>query len=483
MLRSPRLEALFGKRLEQVTFADVQGLVGREEAAEASDLDYKELVHAKNPEQKAEFCKDVVAMANDRGGALIVGVREDGDQAIPEAITKVDVTDGERQRLYAVLTNTAPHPLPVDIVPVNDPDDPGRGVLLVLVERSALAPHTVLDTREKVHHRDGWLRYPIRNGAATRWMQEPEIATRYRDRFTHGRSVQDRVSEVEIECLLAYEERDQWDGGDDGSASQASSPLAPRVPYIPYFEENREPARPILAVTVAPEVAGLLVINRASLMEFQRSIGTTSVLVGRDVTFENVRVAPGRLVASFGAPIIALYAEFHEDGSGTFLVTLLPPKSDDTVELLAQDAMFYVLSGLRCLGRHARDRTGATGVAAIRCSILGGINEFGGVETALPHRGDPYEIKLISEGNHGEYANLRSTTRAVGNAFAHVDDLAVDGPGLISAAAMVSNEACHAFGLPQVPLLDINGTINFHHWGPSMKPTIAAWARTFGAAT
>jgi hypothetical protein len=66
MFRSARLEALFGKRLDQITFADVHALVGREEAAEAADLDYKELVHAKSDEQKVKFCKDVVAMANDR---------------------------------------------------------------------------------------------------------------------------------------------------------------------------------------------------------------------------------------------------------------------------------------------------------------------------------------------------------------------------------------------------------------------------------
>jgi predicted HTH transcriptional regulator len=172
MLRSPRLEALFGKRLDQVTFADVEALVGREEAAEAADLDYKEQVHAKDDQQKVEFCKDVVALANDRGGVLIIGVREDGARALPEEVTKVDVSDAEQRRLRDVLLNTAPHPLPVDIKPLEDPDDFGRGVLLVMVERSSLAPHALLDTRDKTHHKDGWLRFPIRNGAATRWMLE-----------------------------------------------------------------------------------------------------------------------------------------------------------------------------------------------------------------------------------------------------------------------------------------------------------------------
>ncbi|MGA5759470.1 helix-turn-helix domain-containing protein [Nonomuraea bangladeshensis] len=183
-------------------------LIGREEAAEAADLDYKERVHARNEEQKVEFCKGVVAMANDRGGILVIGVKEDGQRAVPEEVTKVDVGDSEQRRLRDVLLNVSPHPLQVDILAVEDPDDPGHGVLLVLVERSGLAPHALLDTRDKTHHRDGWLRFPIRNGAATCWMLEPEVATRYRARFAAGRSMHDRLREVEAECVAAYAERD-----------------------------------------------------------------------------------------------------------------------------------------------------------------------------------------------------------------------------------------------------------------------------------
>jgi hypothetical protein len=307
------------------------------------------------------------------------------------------------------------------------------------------------------HHKDGWLRFPIRNGAATRWMLEPEVAARYRDRFVQGRAVQDRLDDVEIECLLGYEERDVLAAVQNG------------------FTADVEPARPILAVTVVPEIAGRLVINRAALMEFQQD--SESVLLERDIRFRRTQVAPGRLVGMIGDPAIAVYVELHQDGSGTFLVSLLPDsKIDGVVELSVQDATFYVLSALRVLGRHARDRAGATGVASVRLSILGGVSEAGGVETSYPPRGTPYEIKLTSEGNYGYYANLRASSRATGETFAHVDDLAVDGPGLISAAAMVANEACHAFGLPEVPLLDVDGTININHWGQSLLPTISKWS-------
>jgi hypothetical protein len=71
---------------------------------------------------------------------------------------------------------------------------------------------------------------------------------------------------------------------------------------------------------------------------------------------------------------------------------------------------------------------------------------------------------------------LSPTHRAVGDVFAPLDDLATDGPGLISAAAMVANEACHAFDLAEVPLLDTNGTINRHYWDGPLQAIITNWA-------
>ncbi|MFG1697156.1 helix-turn-helix domain-containing protein [Nonomuraea sp. NPDC049309] len=473
MFRSARLEALFGKRFDQVVFADVIALIGREEAAEAADLDYKERVHAKNDEQKVEFCKDVVAMANDRGGLLVIGMKEDGQRALPQEVTKVEVSDGELRRLYDVLLNVSPHPLRVDILAVEDPDDPGHGVLLVLVERSGLAPHALLDTRDKTHHRDGWLRFPIRNGAATRWMLEPEVATRYRDRFITGRSVHDRLNAVEIECVEAYAERDGSTLPDP--PQEPHHGLGPRTPEYGFY--RKEPARPNLVVTVVPETAGRLVINQAALQELRRAQAAEPVLIGLDRTFQQVGVAPGRLTAILGDPIIAVYSELHTDGSGSFLISLLrEDQTGETIQVLVQELVWYLLSGLRHLGRHARDRTAAGGVTAIRLSLLADTDEVGDSGIDLPRRDPLREIQLTSNTSYGDYARLSPTHRAVGDVFAPLDDLATDGPGLISAAALVANEACHAFGLAEVPLLDTNGTINRHHWDGPLQAIITNWA-------
>ncbi|GII96343.1 hypothetical protein Ssi02_65740 [Sinosporangium siamense] len=455
-----------------MVFADVIALIGREEAAEAADLDYKERVHAKNEEQKVEFCKDVVAMANDRGGILVIGVKEDGQRAVPEEVTKVDVGDSEQRRLHDVLLNLSPHPLQVDILAVEDPDDPGHGVLLVVVERSGLAPHALLDTRDKTHHRDGWLRFPIRNGAATRWMLEPEVATRYRDRFAAGQSIHDRLKEVEAGCVEAYAERD---GSTLPDPPQETDRFGLRRPEYAFY--RKEPTRPILVVTIVPETAGRLVLNRAALLEFQRAQHVEPVMIGRHWTFQQVGVAPRRLIAVFGDPVIAVYTELHTDGAGSFLMALNgEDQTGETIRVLVQDLVFYLLSGLRYLGRHARDRTAASGVTAIRLSLLADTDQIDSSGIDLPRRDSLREIQLTSSTSYGDYVGLSPTCRAVGDVFAPLDDLATDGPGLISAAAMVASEACHAFGLAEVPPLDVNGTINPHHWDEPLRAIITNWA-------
>lgn len=461
MFRSPRLEALFGKRLDEVTFADVQGLIGREEAAEAADLDYKELVHAMNPEQKAEFCKDVLAMANDRGGVLIIGVREDGNQAIPEEITKVDIGDGERQRLYAVLTSTSPHPLPVDIVAVQDPTDPGRGVLLVLVERSPLAPHAVLDTRPKTHHRDGWLRYPIRNGAATRWMLEPEIATRYRRRFAEARDLSNRLGQAEAEALSAY--INHYPTTRTGLVSSTRQALA------------------VMSVALAPEIPGNLRINRDVYRGFQQQ-AATETFIGGELAFPHCDLASRKLIGvKANNHEIIHYAELHADGSGVLIISLPtrpgPGHRKGTVHVPQPAVMRSLLSSLLILGRHTRDRVGASGMVSARFRLL--------ADAGTPYwqAGDPQpeDKQLLHTQLAGDWDSNRLAEAALGEADAFVDDVAEEGRNLVSLASMLADEAFQAFGIPEIPLVTPDGLIVPEAWGTESRDSITEWAHRAGA--
>lgn len=461
MFRSARLEALFGKRLVEVTFADVEGLVGREEAAEAADLDYKELIHAKDPEEKAEFCKDVLAMANDRGGVVVVGVREDGKDAIPEEITKVDVGDGERQRLYAVLTSTSPHPLPVEIVAVKDPADPGRGVLLVLVERSPLAPHAVLDTRPKTHHRDGWLRYPIRNGAATRWMLEPEVATRYRRRFAEARDLAARLDQAEADAFSTYIDH---------------YPVA-RTAVV----ASTRQALPIMSVALAPEIPGDLRINRDVFRSFQEQ-AATETFIGGELVFSQCELASRKLIGIKAiSHQILHYGELHADGSGVLIISIPARQgysyAKGTVHVPQTGIMRSLLSSLLLLGRHTRDRVGASGTVSVRFRLLAdaGMAHWQ-VGDADPEETQPLHTRLDSDWEADKLAE-----EAFGEADAFVDDVAEEGRNLVSLASMLADEAFQAFGIPEIPLFTPDGLIVPEAWAAESRDSITAWARRAGA--
>ncbi|MGI5165659.1 AlbA family DNA-binding domain-containing protein [Spirillospora sp. CA-253888] len=469
MFRSPQLEVLFGKRLDQLSYADVVALVGNPAAAETAELDYKKVVHAKSPQDKTEFRKDAIAMGNGLGGILVIGVDEDAN-SVPQAVPGVDTTDNERLRLRSLLLDVSPH-LPVDVIPLENPADPGRGVMIVVVERSALAPHALLDVSPQTHHKDGWVRYPIRNGASTRWMQEPEVATRYRDRFAEARSTREQVDEVEAQALQDYERREDQANraSENATESRFSNVLA------------QEPAYPVLAVTLVPEVHGRMVISRQSRDEYQRTFHEVTPVLLADAPLEWVRVAPGKLVSGVGHPFIVLYCELHQDGAGAFLVSLQTGVNEQrgTVNVPAPDAARYLLSGLRYLGWHAQ-RVGASGVASLRFSLLGGSDQAQGTPVAVG-RDAGYELKLSWEGPAGDYAGLeQAPDGASGNAFALIDDLVTEGPALVGAAALLANEAFHAFGLPENPLMNSDGKVVPAHWGAT-EAMITQWAREVGA--
>jgi len=88
----PKLEALFGAKLDTVTVTNIHRLI-EQRAAEDDDLDFKREPH----ESGEKFAADVCAMANSMGGVLVIGVDEvDG--------TATQSKCGERARSPSRLT-------------------------------------------------------------------------------------------------------------------------------------------------------------------------------------------------------------------------------------------------------------------------------------------------------------------------------------------------------------------------------------------
>jgi hypothetical protein len=191
-VRLPRVAAKLGADFEDLT-ADHLHRACSEGVAEDLYLDFKgENSYTSSPAGLDELAKDVTAMANAQGGLLVIGIAED-DNGNAAKLQVLDVTKSDdlinkmNQGLRARVVPLFPA---VEIRSVEDPKKPGFGFYLIGVPRSPLAPHAVRRTTRPDYA------YALRVGRTTAWLEESEIAARYRDRFRLAEDHVARVREV-----------------------------------------------------------------------------------------------------------------------------------------------------------------------------------------------------------------------------------------------------------------------------------------------
>lgn len=197
------------------------------EAAVREDdrLDWKQAPY-QGDKAKEEFAKDVAALANARGGIIVIGVAEErgtGAAATIHPFKAVD--DGLERTMRSWLHNTVSpavsgvgfHPLPAD-------EGGTDGVLVVSVPPSPETPHMVGSDRS--------IGFPNRVGTQTMWMREPDIERSYRQRFDR------RVSDEEHLDLLIDRAARHWDTSQDAWIAIATRPMVLRSASLP--RPNRE---------------------------------------------------------------------------------------------------------------------------------------------------------------------------------------------------------------------------------------------------
>ena len=138
---------------------------------ESEQLDYKSKYH----DDTQELAKDVTAFANRRGGVIVFGVKD-----VDEAFGRLALVElGDKATVLNQRLNQATQPLlsGVEWIPVECPEDEGKGLLLLVVPPSHLAPHAVF---AKGKHR---LDFYWRQGREVRLMQEGDIERAYRSRL------------------------------------------------------------------------------------------------------------------------------------------------------------------------------------------------------------------------------------------------------------------------------------------------------------
>jgi hypothetical protein len=446
-LRSARLEALLGSRLELVQHADLLTLIS-DHVPEAFDLDFKSKMYGPTDRDKKDAATDIAALANTAGGLLVLGIEED-EQARATAAPGLELSESDERRIRQIVgSQVVPMPV-IDVLRVEDPDRPGHGLVLIAVQRSPLAPHAVVVN-------DG-LRYPKRNGATTRYLSEPEVADSYRARFAATHRQADRASEIEADALsrLATTDDQAW-----------------------------------VVVSLVPDLAGSLVINQAALSAARSELtGRQPLIMPTGLAWMRVSIGRRRILADGSMDnnyrrARFLSADLHDDGAGVFAAYVLgqrPPQGapessqPETRQINDELVANGILSGLRFLARHARDRAAAGGNALIRAQLypVGGQQPLGLTYSRAFGRGftDSLGDRIMTDAG------------APPERMAPLEALASDGPGLVAAAYLLATDVFQEFGCAEAAQFTIDGKVRLRYWGADWQGPAAQWAAAADIAT
>lgn len=169
-----RLHEVLGIEPRALTYADIVRAADQQ-VREDSFLDWK-AERRTDEHAKEELAKDVAAMANSGGGVLVFGVAEVGQEKYPE-IRDIELAEqGEQQIRSIVWERVRPLVSGIEVVPLENPDATGRGVLAVVVPASTEAPHFYEKSGQPPVA-------PWRNGLITANLRERDLERAYRDRF------------------------------------------------------------------------------------------------------------------------------------------------------------------------------------------------------------------------------------------------------------------------------------------------------------
>jgi hypothetical protein len=173
---------------------------------EREDLDWKATLPltlaadnaAGRDAQQEELAKDVAAMANTRGGAIVYGVTEQASAA--SEIRSVGEPNNETlQNIRRVASNLIFPPITgLTLTWLSSQD--GTTVLVLEVPPSTESPHLIRPRRQPAGS-GFWFAVPYRNGPDTEWMPEKMIESAYRDRLANRRQRDADIHEMHAELV------------------------------------------------------------------------------------------------------------------------------------------------------------------------------------------------------------------------------------------------------------------------------------------
>ncbi|RQX13359.1 hypothetical protein DDE19_25805 [Micromonospora ureilytica] len=432
-LRNRRLEQLLGGPIDEtLTYQQVKGLIP--DTTEGPDLDFKRDTYGGRDKDRKELCGDVGGLANANGGLLILGMEED-DQGRARKDVGVDISDAERLRLHqTVVANVQPTPT-FDIIPVEDPDRPGTGFLVISVARTATGPHAYVQNNS--------LLYPKRIGTQRVWLSEAEVAEAYRARFAGFADRIDTAARIERDFTTRLDGNQTW-----------------------------------LVATLVPDMPGAFRIDTSTLNAFQRDIVDRSIAgVGIPLSqFGRAGVRHRRLVGTGNYEPDKLYSrlacELHEDGSGAIAAYLdgrhprpdydnTPPRS----RINDEDLVATIAAALRFLAVHARDRAAVAGLATLRVTIYP-------VTLNLP----AYLMHHRRYGLDRDLGTHAVLEPPVADAVADIDELTAEGRGLLAVTYRLATGLVQEFGRAEALQLTADGNLRRLYWQHQAQNIVKQYA-------
>lgn len=199
------LERLTGEPVDATTWTGLQKLVD-DQVPESSELDFKVDAYEGQPAQggrpkQDEFRKDVTALANARGGVLVLGMAEH-DGVASHVVGVAGSLEQHEGRLRSwIRSRVEPY---LDGIEIHGVLGSGVGCILILVARSPRRPHAVVPMSDTEA-----LKYARRVGRHTDWLSEAQVADLYRERFAGGREVAARLEMLDEDAQSALLRR-RW---------------------------------------------------------------------------------------------------------------------------------------------------------------------------------------------------------------------------------------------------------------------------------
>ncbi len=452
---SEELQSLLGGPLDSrgLTARALAALV-QERVPESEILEFKGRDYIRRPatpeggsntgskDRRQEFAKDVLALANRRGGLLVLGVAE-ADGRADAIVPLTGSSDDHQQWLRTALVQFAA-PLPeIDMVPI--PLEEEGYALAVVIPPSIRAPHALLAQRGEDARNP--LSYPVRDGTRTRWMHEHEVAERYMRRLVVGQQQQQQLAAV------VATGRQRLEVGGTGT----------------YY----------LYVALAPEVGAHRRLDRAGLDANHRWVqrqnveapGSPGPLFGQAA----VRAAPGRTVVGGLQPdaVSGPYLELHSSGAAFAASSIVDVRPADQshnggqLPVWALTAMCVAL--VEIVGRWAADQAVVPGTALVEAGLIWG---WGG-RNALPR------TELVSQGGFGEHVATAGAHTISGPA-PKVETvyplMAVTGTrGAVQVASAIMDDLVQSFGMGDCPYLEKDGSVVPKVW-TLYEPAVREWA-------